>query len=81
MRKVVFDNLSGQFWAENEADVTPGDPRAIVVEVPENVAAWRLLYNAQTGQVTVKYSGMTDSQAEAQQTIDLAPPPPSNDPA
>lgn len=81
MRKVVFDNVSGQFWAEAPANVTPEDPRAVVVEVPENVAAWRLLYNPQTKQVTVKYSGMTDSEAEAQQTIDLAPPPPSNDPA
>jgi hypothetical protein len=81
MRKVVFDNVSGQFWSEDPANVTPEDPRAVVVEVPEDVAAWRLSYNPKTEQVTVKYSGMTDSQAEAQQTIDLAPPPPPNDPA
>lgn len=65
MTEVVFDRVSGAFWSDDPSQVTPGDPRAITVEVPDNTAAWRLIYDVETEQVTVRYSGMTNSKAEA----------------
>jgi hypothetical protein len=79
MRQVVFDNVSGQFWTEDPNQATPEDPRATIVEVPENIAAWRLRYNPETSQVVVRYPGMTDAEAEAEMEAEmralLTPPP------
>jgi hypothetical protein len=66
MSKAVFDNVSGFYWASSEELVTSDDPRAIAVEVPNDVAAWRLRYDVASKQLVVLYPGMTDAEAEVE---------------
>ena len=70
MRRCVFDRNSGVFWAERVEDVTPGDPLAYVATAPDGIADWRLSLNTETHEVIVRYPGMTDEEADAQNTAD-----------
>lgn len=44
----------------------------IVVEIPENTALWRLSLNPTTHEVSIKYPGLTDAEADIKQTEEIA---------
>lgn len=59
---VCFDSIDGAFWGDNPDLVI--DPRAVKVEVPADVAYWRLMFNVASQEVFVKYPDSTDEEAE-----------------
>lgn len=62
MRFAAFNSSTGQFWTDHTDGLI--DPAAVVKEVPDNVAAWRLSIDLETHEVVVKYPGSNDSDAE-----------------
>lgn len=66
-----YFNVNGRPWAK-EQDVLPESTEDPLVEIPEGIALWRMNYNHENQTLTIQYEGMTDSEAEAQLTIDLA---------
>jgi len=62
MAKIYFnENGNYDLW-ENELG-NPEYPDSLT-EIPDDTALWRLSYDHDTSILTVKFSGMTDAQAE-----------------
>lgn len=62
MKPCAFDARTGQFWSDLPESVI--DENAVVVDVPENIAAWRLSIIPETQEVVIKYPGSSDEDAE-----------------
>lgn len=69
MAKCYF-NQNGMFDIWEDEPGTPELPDSLT-EVPDDTALWRLSYDHDTSTLTVKYSGMTDAEAEAAADVDI----------
>ncbi len=64
-----YINTNGKPWA-TESEVLPGSINDPLADIPEGIALWRLHYDLETKVLTIKYEGMTDSEAENQAHLD-----------
>lgn len=62
MKSCAFNGITGAFWSDQPETVI--DATAVVVDVPENIAAWRLSIVPETQEVVIKYPGSSDIDAE-----------------
>jgi len=69
MARCYFDE-NGMFDIWEDELGTPEFPDSLT-EVPDDTALWRLSYDHDTSTLTVKYSDMTDAEAEAALDVDL----------
>lgn len=62
MSFAAFNVKTGQYWTNLTDRMT--DPDAVIKEVPDGVASWRLSIDLETHEVVVKYAGSNNSDAE-----------------